>query len=78
MKGQKSYPRKHMSANGATTINQAVIELTQSGVNTMFSGPTGSIGDNIDGLGLKLRAVISDGVICVNSEGKCSWRVVGF
>jgi hypothetical protein len=44
----------------------------------MFSGPTGSIGDNIDGLGLKLRAVISDGVICVNSEGKCSWRVVGF
>lgn len=39
-----------MGIDRAATIDQAVIELTQGSINAMLGGPTGPIGDYIDGL----------------------------
>lgn len=68
-----------MGTDGAATVDQAVIELSQSGVNAVFGGPAGSVGDDIDGLdGPGLRAVFTDGVVWVDSESDCGWMGVGF
>jgi len=66
-----AYPRKQMGTDGAATVDQAVIELTQSGANAMFSCPAGSVGDYVDGLdGHGLCAVQISGVVWVHRYRK--------
>lgn len=67
-----------MGTDGAATVDQAVIELTQSGVNAVFGGPAGSVGDYIDGLdGHDICAVQIDGAVWVHRERKWTYRRVG-
>jgi len=62
-----AYPRKQMGTDGAATVDQAVIELTQSGTNAMLGGPAGSVGDHVDGLdGHGICAVQIDGIVWVH------------